>query len=70
MSCYSQLLPCRHLAITNTMIIRTAAESQAKITDILTETNSLYYGLTDTSLGPDTDINQHLSTFWQNYLGL
>ena len=119
MSFYSQLLPCRHLAITDTKIRRTAAESLAKKlqmlwfnfipgsnflffcfkliimllsyitipekqkkrkferritlnhnTDISTETNSRYYGLTDTSLGPDTDINQHLSTFWQNYLRL
>ena len=30
MSCYSQLSPCGHLAITDTPIIRTAAESLAK----------------------------------------
>ena len=32
-SCYSQLSPCGHLAITDTPLIRTAAKSPAKVTD-------------------------------------
>ena len=31
---YSQLSPCGHLAITDTPLIRTAAKSPAKVTDI------------------------------------
>ena len=43
---YSQLLPCGHLAITDTPIIRTVAKSLAKTNyRRLTETNSRYYGL-------------------------
>jgi len=43
---YSQLLPCGHLAITNTLIKWTAAKSPAKTNyRHLTEINSCYYGL-------------------------
>ena len=31
---YSQLSPCGHLAITDTQLIRTAAKSPAKVTDV------------------------------------
>ena len=31
---YIQLLPCGHLAVTDTPLVGTAAESPAKITDI------------------------------------
>ena len=39
---YTQLLPCGHPVITDTLIIQTAAKSQAKC---LTEINSRYYRL-------------------------
>ena len=43
---YSQLSPCRHLAITDTPIIRMVAKSQAKTNyRCLIEINSGYYGL-------------------------
>ena len=43
---YSQLLPCRHLAITDTPIIRTAVKSPAKGNyRCLNEINSCYYRL-------------------------
>ena len=43
---YSQLSPCGHFPITDTLIMRTAAESPAKINySRLTEINSCYYGL-------------------------
>ena len=43
---YSQISPCRPIAITDTPIIRTAAESQKKINyRHLTEINFRYYGL-------------------------
>ena len=55
---YSQRSPCGHVAITDTPLIRTAAKSPAKITVIWLKqtpanTNTRYYGLTDTFLGPD-----------------
>ena len=43
---YGELSPCRHLALTDTPIIRTAAKSPTKINyRCLTEINSRYYGL-------------------------
>ena len=43
---YSQLSPCRHLTITDTPTIRTAAKSQEKINNRhLAEINSRYNGL-------------------------
>ena len=74
-SSYSQLALSGHLAVTNTPLIRTAAESAAKITDIWLKqtpiiTDSRYYGLTDTFLGLDSTIllfysryNGHQSAF-------
>ena len=44
-----------HLAITDTPLIWTTAKYPSKIKH-LTETNSRYYGLTDTFLGPDSTI--------------
>ena len=51
--------PCGHLANTDTPLVRTAAESPAEITDRWLKqspgiTDSRYYGLTDTSVGPDS----------------
>ena len=43
---YSQLTPCRHLAITDTPILRTATKTPAQIYyRCLTELNSCNYGL-------------------------
>ena len=51
--------PCGHLANTDTPLVRTVAESPAEITDRWLKqspgiTDSRYYGLTDTSVGPDS----------------
>ena len=58
---YSQLSPCGHLAITDTPLIRTAAKSPAKVTDVWLKqtpalTDSRYYGVTDTLFSPDDTI--------------
>ena len=58
---YSQLSPCGHLGITDTPLIRTAAKSPAKVTEVWLKqtpviTDSRYYGLTDTLFSPDNTI--------------
>ena len=79
---YSQLLPCGHLVIMDTPLIRTAAEFLAKTSDICLNDKLLllrtYRHLSRSrqhnSIVPltlvITNINQHLATFWQNYLRL
>ena len=75
---YSQLSPCGHLAITDTPLIRTAAKSPAKVTDIWLKqtpdiTDSRYYGLTDTSFRPTAQFycfNSRYNGQWAEFITL
>ena len=58
---YSQLSPYGHLAITDTPLLRTLCKSPAKpiinyIAVALAITDSRYYGIADTSCGPQHNI--------------